>query len=93
MLATHTVLIANTVGLSHGVAELPVVVAQLGQHVTRRDVICVVIQNSLQALDVAGRMQCSVAELTHAFGDRIGRSEDLVGLLVEQKVIVPKVRA
>ena len=37
------------------VVELLVVLAQLGQHVVRRDVVGVVVEHALQALDVADR--------------------------------------
>src|SRR6266478_9069764 len=82
------VLVANRVRLAQARDQLLVVVAQLGEHVQRRDEIGVIVQHALQAADVANRAQRSAADLAHALGDVVGSRENLLGLLVEEEVIV-----
>ncbi len=42
--------------------------------------------------DIADRTQRDAADLAHAFGDLVGGGEDLLGLLIEQQMIVAKMR-
>lgn len=83
---------SQTPCVSHGGGDLSVVVSKFGEHVHRRNEISVVVQNALQAADMPDRTQCRASDLAHAFGNGVGRSEDLVTLLVEKKVIIAKVR-
>ena len=43
--------------------------------------------------DVADRAQRDAADLAHALGELVGGGEDLLGLLVEQQMVVAEVRA
>ena len=47
------VLVANAVRFPHACRQLLVVVAELGQHIERRHVVGIVVQDTLQAGDVA----------------------------------------
>src|SRR5207247_431143 len=87
------VLVADRVGLAQVRRQLLVVVAQLGKHIERRDEARVIVQHALQAADVADRAQRGAADLADALGDVVGGREDLLGLLVEEKMIVAEVRA
>src|SRR5262252_1284221 len=75
------VLLANRVGLAQA----------RGQHIQRRDEVSVVVQDSLQAADVADRVQRSAADLADALGDGVGGRENLLALLVEEEMIVAEV--
>ena len=68
-----------------------VVVAQLGQHVLRIDVVGVVVGQALVARDISDRMQGQPADLAGALGDRVGHGEDLFALLVQEQVVVTEV--
>ena len=43
--------------------------------------------------DVADRAQRDAADLAHALGQLVGGGEDLLGLLVEQEMVVAEMRA
>src|SRR5262249_31449041 len=73
--------------------QLLVVVAQLREHVERRDEVRVVVEHALQPADVADRAQRGPADLAHALGDVVGGGEDLLALFVEEEMIVAEVRA
>ena len=45
------------------------------------------------ARDIADRAQSRLSDFADALGDDVGRGEDLVGLLVEQQVVVAEMRA
>jgi hypothetical protein len=77
---------------AHEVDDAQVVLAQLGQHVLRRDEGRVVVQQALVARDVADGAQRGAAELARALGNGVGHGEDLVRLLVQHQVVVAKVR-
>src|SRR5215831_2559554 len=86
----------TTLGLVDPVLEqargqLLVIVAQLRKHIQRRDEVSVVVQDSLQAADVADRVQRSAADLADALGDGVGGRENLLALLVEEEMIVAEV--
>src|SRR5262245_23795506 len=68
--ARHVVvLVAESVRLAHVRGELLVVLTQLCQHVERRDIVGIVVQDTLQAADLADRAQGRAADLAHAFGN------------------------
>src|SRR5258706_2105542 len=85
-------LVAHIVGLANAIGELSMVLAQLRQHVERRDVFRVVVQYALQTRDVANGAQRGSTELAHTLRNRVGCGIDLIGLLIEQQVIVAEVR-
>src|SRR5690242_4300344 len=62
-----SVLVANSVCLTQMRRELLVVVTQFGEHIHGCDEICVVVQDALQAGDVANRAQSRAAYLANAF--------------------------
>ena len=78
--------------LAEAPGEGPVVLAQLGQHVRGLDVGRVIVSYPLQPGDVADRRDGSSSNLSHALGDRIGHGEELVGMLVQQQVVVAEMR-
>jgi hypothetical protein len=71
--------------------QLFVVIAQFGEHIHRRNEIRIIVRNALQAADVADRMQSRAADLANTFSDHIGSGEDLVAVLIQQKMTVMKV--
>jgi len=81
------------VNTPHFPRQLLVVAAQLRQHILRIDVVGIVVENALLAGDVADRPQRRAANLARALGDVVGHGEDLVRLLVQQQVIIAKMRA
>src|ERR1700738_3338949 len=81
-------LVAKTMRSAQVGRQLLVVVAQLGEHVQGRNVIGVVIQKTLQTANVADRTQCRSADLADALSDCVCGGEDLLGMFVEQKMIV-----
>ena len=58
----------------------------------RRDIIGVIVEHALEPGDLADRMDGRAAELAHPLGDVVGDGEDLVGLLVEQQMVVAEMR-
>src|SRR6266508_6978133 len=85
-------LVAKAMRLAQIRYQLLVVVAQLGEHVQGRDEIRIVVEDTLQAADLADRPHGRAADLADALGNVIGGGEDLVGLLVQEKMIVAEVR-
>src|SRR5258708_29238443 len=72
--------------------QLPVVLAKFREHVLGADRLTVVVDDALQPGDVADRMQGRPADLPDTLRNRIGRREYLLTLLVQQQVIVAKMR-
>ena len=71
-------LVAEIVGLLEVGHQLLVVVAQLGQHVLRRDIGGLVVEDALQLGDLPDRAQRGGAKLAHALGDVVDGGEDLL---------------
>ena len=92
-LALATSPCVSHLGASRACARQLQVVAQLGQHVQRRHVVRVVVEHALQASDLADRAERRAADLAHALGDIVGRGKYLLGLLVQQQVVVTEMRA
>ncbi len=87
------VLVGDLVGRAH-VADLGlVVVHELQQHVDGGNVVLVVVLDSLQLRDLADRPDRSAADLAGPLGQNIDAGSELVALLIEQKVVVAKMRA
>jgi len=84
------VLLAKGMHLTQVCGQLAVVVSQLGKHVERRNKTCVIVENTLQARDLADRAKRGAANLANTFGDRICDGKDLIGLLIQETVIVAK---
>ena len=87
------VIVANLVARAHGRDDLFIVAHQLAQHVAGGHTALVIVLDALQLGNLADRPQGDAADLAHAFGDIIGRGENLLGLLVEQQMIVAEMRA
>src|ERR1700731_2734546 len=77
---------------AHVCRQLLVVFAQLCKHVRWRNEIGVVIQETLQAANMTDRTQRRSADFTDTLGDWVGGGKDLLGLFVEQKMIVAEMR-
>ncbi len=86
-------LIANVMDLTQTGGERHVVLAQLRQHVQWLDVLRVVVLDALQARNVANRAQRLTAKLADTLRDGIGHRVDLVGLLIEQQMVVAEMRS
>src|SRR5262245_41101534 len=68
-------LVADVVGLAQPRRQHLVVLAQLGEHVLRIDVVGVVVQDALEVADLADRFDRGTADLADALGDGIGHGE------------------
>jgi hypothetical protein len=55
---------------------------QLGKHVERRNKVCVIVENTLQARYLANRAKRGAPNLPNTFGDGIRGRKDLIGLLI-----------
>src|SRR5712672_948942 len=87
------VLVAKGVRLTQVCGQLAVVISQLGKHVERRNKVCVIVENTLQARYLANRAKRGAPNLPNTFGDGICGREDLIGLLIQELVIVAKMWA
>src|SRR5215472_7959768 len=87
------VFVAEFMRLAQEAGEALVVVGKLGQHVLRCDKLRVVVEQALQSADIADRAQRGTADLARALCDVVGHREDLLGLLVEQQMIVAEMRS
>ena len=81
-------LVANLMRFAQPAGEITIVFPQLRQHVERLDVGGVIVFHALHFSDLAGRTQRRPANLADAFRHRIGHGEELVGLFVEEQVII-----
>src|SRR5581483_5245930 len=87
------VLVAKLVRLAHRLGHGLVVVHELAEHFDRLHEVFVVIANALVLGDVADRAQRQSADLAHALRKLVGGPENLLGLFVEEQVVVAKMRA
>jgi len=87
------VLIADVVSLAQLRRESLVVVAELGEHVGRLDIIGVVVGETLGARDMTDRSDGETAELANPLRERVRHGEELASLFIEQQMVIPKVRA
>ena len=71
--------------------KLAVVGMKLSNHVLRADGFLTVIFEALVLRDVANGVKRSAAELARALGNIVGHGKDLVGVLIEQEMIIPEV--
>jgi pantothenate kinase-related protein Tda10 len=77
---------------AHVCYQLFVVVAQFCEHFQRRNEIRIIVRNALQSADVADRAQGRATDFADTFGGRIGSGKNLVAMLIQQKMIVAKMR-
>jgi len=87
-----TVLLAYIVSFAHARREFLVVVSQFSQHVQRFDVFPIVIGHPLKASNVTNRPQRRTADFTDAFRNGIGHRVDVIGLFIQQQMVVAEVR-
>src|SRR4029079_19671633 len=81
-------LVADVVRFAHRRNDALIVVAQFRQHVLRLDVGGIVIGQPLLARNIADRAQSWLSDFADTLGENVGRGKDLLGLLVEQQVVV-----
>ena len=79
--------------LAQAAGESAIVLRELREHVAGLHILCIVVRELLQPGDVTNRPERGFTQLAHALGNRIGHREQLVGMLIEQHVIVAEVRA
>jgi hypothetical protein len=84
---------SQIVRFTQGRGQLLIVLAELRQHIERRDILGVVIVDALQAADLSDRTQRRAPDLAHALGDRFGGGENLVALFVQHQMVVAEIRA
>ena len=85
--------VAQVMHLAHTGKHSPVVFAQFGEHVRPIDILRVVIAEALQAANVPNGVNRNAANLAYALGDIIRHRENLVAVLIEQQMVVTKVRS
>src|SRR5215472_13940618 len=81
-------LVAHIVGHAHPRHEVLVVLAQFGEHVEGIDIGRVIVLDPLQLGDMADGANGGPADLADTLGDVVRGAIDLVGMLVQQQVIV-----
>ena len=84
--------VAKLVRFPHPPRQLAVVLAQLRQHIERLDVFRVVVFDPLHPAYLARRTQGRTTDFADALGHRIGHGKELVGLLVEEEMVIAKMR-
>ena len=84
--------IADVMRLPQARRKSLVVLPQFGEHVLWLDVLGIVVQHALQASDVAYGPKGRPSHLANPLGDRIGHREELVGLFIQEQVIVAEMR-
>src|SRR5438094_537035 len=87
------VLVANGVRGPQRPRELLIVRAEFGQHFVGGDELLIVVADALVSRDVADGADRGGTELAGALGDVVRHGEELLGLLVEEQVVVPEMRA
>src|SRR5207237_5161481 len=88
-----TMSIAESVYFAHLCGELFVVVSQLGEHVLRRHIIRVVIEKAFDTRNMTNGPDGGSTDLPRAFRDGIGGVVYLGRLLIEQEMVVAKMRS
>lgn len=78
------------VRFSHGGDYALIIFSEFCQHVRWFDIGCIVIRKPLMARNVTDRAERRLADFAHTLGNDIRGCEYLIGLLVEQQVIVAK---
>src|SRR5262249_21222146 len=73
--------------------KLLVISAEFRKHVVRAHRVLVVVAESLMPRNFANGAECVGADLPSPFRNRVCHGEDLVSLLVEQKMIVAEMAA
>lgn len=86
-------LLADRVGLAQQGCHPLVVVDEFSEHVLGGHVGRVVVQKPLNAVDVTDRSDRRAPKFADALGYDVGRREYLITLLVEQQMVVAKVRS
>jgi hypothetical protein len=85
--------VAKVMDFTHAGKHGPIVFTQFCEHIEGIDIVRVVIAETLQAGNVPDRSNRGAADLAHALGDVVGHRKDLAGLVIEQEVIVAKMRS
>src|SRR5260370_3840412 len=73
-------LVANTMCFAQARGKLFIVITQLCEHILWRNVIGIVVEQPLQAVNMTDRPQRCATDFPHAFCDRVCRSKNLVPL-------------
>ncbi len=84
-------LFTDLMGGAQRAYKMPVVSTELRQHVRRRDAFFVVVFETLVPSNITDRMERCAADLAGPLSDIVRHTEDLVSLLVQQKMIIAKV--
>src|SRR5215470_9851299 len=87
------VFIAKLVDPPHLRGQLLIIAAQLGEHVLWIHIGCIVVQDTLLAPDMTNRPYRGPSDLARALGDGVRHGEDLIGLLIQQQMIIAKMAA
>src|ERR1700733_634764 len=87
------VLFGKLVTFAHRGRDVLVVVHQFAQHIVRGNKRVVVVGDRLQLRNMTDRAEGRAADPAPALRQLVRRREDLFGLLVEQKMVVAKMRA
>ena len=84
--------LAYAMRLTHVGSELLVILAQFREHRLRRNTVRVVVRQALPSSDIADGVQRICTDLPDALSERVCRSVYLLGVLIEQRVVIAKVR-
>jgi hypothetical protein len=83
-------IIAKAMHSAHAHDQSPFIFTKLTQHIRRVNVIRVIIRESLESSDVPDRPYCRSTNLPYAFGDVVGDCKNLIRVLIEEQMVVPK---
>jgi hypothetical protein len=87
------VFVADFVGPPQESREFAVVGAKIGEHFVRREGFFVIVFETLVPGNIADGTERCGAELAGTLGDVVGHGEDLIGVLVEQEMVIAKISA
>jgi len=73
-------------------SEQSVVREKLVEHCLGSQFFAVVIPNSLLSSDVSDRAKSIAAQLSAALGNRVGHGEQLIGMFVQQQMVIAEMR-
>jgi len=85
--------IAQRVDRAHAENQSLFIFVQLADHVLRRDEVGIVVGYALQAGDMADGADRGPADFAHALGNVVCHGEDLVAVVVEEQMVIAKMRA
>jgi len=83
--------LTKSMDFAHASGQLNVIFPQFSEHLVRRDIDAVIVQNVLELLNMADGSQCRTADLPSPFANSAEGRENLLALFAENPMIISKV--